>query len=447
MLPMFKHLLYLLLLVPISVLSQDSLFVKLQPKGDFDQISMFKIEGAHQSYVANSKSDDGVFKFQFPEGSTPGMYRLFFDLQNGGFFEVLYNKETIDVTFDPTMPDDTAVFSKSEENKVYQTYIQQISTQQYLLDSLQYAYFNAPLKRHIKEMYTAELQELYQLQDGFEKKADSLMVSHFIKANEKFYSPEIIESLEAYMQSTNEHYFDYVDFSNSTMTHSSFFIDKVIEFVFYMNSAVDSVTDLELKKQVIAIAMEEIGDNFQVKNEIISSLMYAFAQQQNIEMVSFVKEQFYEKLPQEYQDERFVNQINGMIKTAIGGKAPEITWEQDGESKKLSELDVAENYIVVFWSTSCSHCLEEIPKLYNFTENLKEIKVVAVALEEGATEFKNKTKAMKSWINVLGLNKWENEFARSYDINSTPSYFILSKEKRIIAKPEELVDVITYISN
>ena len=443
---MLKHLLFLLVLVPITALSQDSLFVKLNPQGAFDQISMFRINGAHQAYVTNAKSEDGNFKFEFPPDATAGMYRLFFDLQNGLFFEVLYNNETIAVEFDPSMPDDTAVFSSSEENKVYQTYIQQIGAQQYKLDSLQYAYFNAPIKQYIRDEYPKELQKLYELQDGFEKQAVGLMTMDFIKGNEKYYNPEIIESLEAYMLSMNEHFFDYVDFSNDNLTSSSFFIDKVIEYVFYMNSAEDQETDATLKEQVIAIAMDKIGDINKVKNEVISSLIYAFAQQQNIELVSYIEENYYKTQPQEFQDERFLKQIHSMIKIAIGMTAPEITWTENEVEKKLSELSEAEKYVVVFWSTTCSHCLDEIPLFYNYSESLPNVKVIAVALEEDAIGFKNQIKTMPNWINVLGLDKWENEFARSYDINATPSYFVLDSDKKILAKPDTFEDVIDYFS-
>ena len=446
MLPMFRSLLFLLILVPISVLSQDSLFVKLNPQGEFNQISMFRINGAHQAYISNAKSEDGNFKFEFPTDATPGMYRLFFDLQNGQFFEVLYNNETIEVTFDPSMPDDSAVFSQSKENDVYQRYIQEISLQQYTLDSLQYGYFNAPIKQYIKDQYPLELQKLYELQDNFEKEAEGLMVLDFIKGNEKYYSTEVIESLEAYMFSLNEHFFDYIDFTNENLHPSSFFIDKVIEYVFYMNSAEDAETDITLKKQVIAIAMDRIGDNHKVKNEIISSLLYAFTQHQNISLVSYVEENFYLKQEQELQDERFLDQVHSMIQIAVGMTAPEITWTENEVEKKLSELSEAEKYVVVFWSTTCSHCLEEIPLFYNNSESLTNVKVIAVALEEDAIEFKNQIKSMPNWINVLGLDKWENEFARSYDVNATPSYFVLDSDKKILAKPDTFEDVIDYFS-
>ena len=46
---------------------------------------------------------------------------------------------------------------------------------------------------------------------------------------------------------------------------------------------------------------------------------------------------------------------------------------------------------------------------------------------------------------MLGLNKWENKTARTYNIMSTPSYFVLDVNKKIIAKPDALEDVKAFI--
>ena len=88
--------------------------------------------------------------------------------------------------------------------------------------------------------------------------------------------------------------------------------------------------------------------------------------------------------------------------------------------------------MVVFVSTG-SHALED--------DRFGLISTGSHALEDDKFGFDHHTQDFPNWINVLGLNKWENEIARDYDIHSTPSYFVLDKDKKIIAKPEDLVDV------
>ena len=166
-----------------------------------------------------------------------------------------------------------------------------------------------------------------------------------------------------------------------------------------------------------------------------------FACQQEIALVNFIKKEHYEKLPFENKNIQFILQIDEMLRMAIGSSAPEITWEDNDVTLKLSELEGSDYYIITFWSTSCSHCIKEIPELYVFTDEFEGLKVIAVALEETREEFDNMIQTMPNWIHVLGLNKWENKLARSYDINSTPTYFVLDKNKKIIAKPDGLEDL------
>jgi hypothetical protein len=79
-------------------------------------------------------------------------------------------------------------------------------------------------------------------------------------------------------------------------------------------------------------------------------------------------------------------------------------------------------------------------------ENKKNVKVIAFALEDDAFVWESYSKAnLYGWHNVLGLNKWQNKVAKIYQIFSTPSYFILDKNKKIIAKPNEISDVKAFL--
>ena len=116
-------------------------------------------------------------------------------------------------------------------------------------------------------------------------------------------------------------------------------------------------------------------------------------------------------------------------------------------TKKLTQLNVAENYILVFWSSGCSHCLEEIPQLRDFVNTLEKgkVKVVAVGLEDEPYSWKNLTYDFPDFIHVYGEGKWDNEIGDAYGVTSTPTYFILDKDKRILEKPSDFKSLVKYI--
>ena len=68
-------------------------------------------------------------------------------------------------------------------------------------------------------------------------------------------------------------------------------------------------------------------------------------------------------------------------------------------------------------------------------------KVIAFAMETSDKTWLNYHKKMPGWHHVLGLEKWNNKIARDYQINSTPSYFVLGMNKKFIALPQRLEDL------
>lgn len=427
-----------------AVNAQDTINVKLEPNSGYTWMMLYKIKGAKQEYISNTTSETNEFKLEVPEGKEAGMYRLMYDMENGGYFDFLYDNKPISITFNPNLPEETAQFDESDNNKLFQSYLNSILEKQTKLDSVQMVYFGSKDEK-LTKLYTERLQSLNAIQEHFEKESEGNLSNDFIKVTRKYNSPMLLATPNDYLEVIEGHFFDYIDFGNEKLANSSILVDKVIEYVFYINGSDDPETHRALKKKSIEEALSKIGDNTIVKSDVLSSLLYTFAGQEKLQMVDFVKSK-YEELPAAQKDSNFLADIDRMISLALGKVAPEISWEEAGKTKTLASLEGAENYLVTFWSTTCSHCLEEIPELYKLTKDNEKLKVIAIALEEDKFGFEHHTEMMDKWINVLGLNKWENEIARRYEIHSTPSYFVLDKDKKIMAKPEHLKDVIEVLN-
>ena len=48
------------------------------------------------------------------------------------------------------------------------------------------------------------------------------------------------------------------------------------------------------------------------------------------------------------------------------------------------------------------------------------------------------TAGWKGYINILDLDKWESFRAKNYGVTEIPNYFILDKNKVILAKPDDV---------
>lgn len=448
---MFKKILIALLFISVSAQSQHSITGNVSPKNDLvTRVILYQLKGTKQVYVSNSKIENDQFKLEIPQGNEVGMYRLTFSPATFGFIDFLYGEENVSLKFDSSNLSNSVEFLTSEENKIYANYLAETFKAQQKLDSLQIVFFGLKDKKQDEitiDLYKKSLSDYANIQNQYEDKTEGKLANHFIKVTHKYYAPQLFTAPQTYLNSVKKHYFDFVNFEDDLLKNSSFFGEKAIEYVFYLNVSDDAEVQNALYKNAINEVLQKVGSNDEVKSELLTSLIYAFAQYENMVMAGFVLDEFYSKLPENFIDEALVDEMRAKIKLAVGNIAPEITWEENGVQKKLSELSVADKYILVFWSTSCSHCLQEIPKLYEFTNGNTQMHVVAVALEDDNVNFEEFAAKLTTWTHILGLKKWENEFAKEYKINATPTYFILDKDKKIIAKPIHFEDVKAYFEN
>ena len=371
------------------------------------------------------------------------MYRIVYSMDNGKNVDIMYTNKSIEFTFDPENAQQTLNFLNSEVNTTLFDYINESELVQHQLDSLQLNYFklNDVVEKEKLEKLFKEKSSLYaQIVNNFSQKSTSELLSQLIKMKKKYYAPNLLSSPQEYLNSEKSHFFDAFNFSLSEMESSTILAEKVIDYIFYLNVSDDAEVQNKLYKNAVNEVIEKIGNNYNVKSEILSTVLYTFSQMENLELSDFILKE-YTGLPETFVDQSLVTEVNSLLKLAIGKTAPNFTWKEKDKEKNLLDLDVAENYILVFWSTSCSHCLNEIPLLYQYTKDIKDVHVVAVALEKDELGFNHHTLNFVKWTNVLGLGKWENSIAKEYKITATPTYFILDKDKKIIAKPEYFEDV------
>jgi thiol-disulfide isomerase/thioredoxin len=246
------------------------------------------------------------------------------------------------------------------------------------------------------------------------------------------------------MSNVTTTFFDTIDFSDKTLINSTFITNKIIEYVFYVNYSDDQTQQNNLFKKSIDVVLSKIKDP-EYKKDIIVFLITKFESINNLESIDYLLENQYKKLPKSIQDQEFVAQKKKLFAAEIGRIAPDFSWTENGKTLQLSTLNNAENYLLVFWSTDCSHCLTEIPQLYDHLQGNKRLKVIAFAMEKNDLRWKKMKTDLPYWHHVLGLKKWQNETAVTYNINATPNYFVLDKNKKIIGKPVLLEDLKIFL--
>ena len=446
-----KNLFLLLCIASFSLQAQYTIKGELDPAEKYNWVILYKIKGARQVFVKSEtiknttkkingkETQVGQFEFTLPEDAAVGSYRISYKTEGAGFVDFLFNKEHISFTFNPENPQETIQFHASKENQIYQEFTAIVAQEQYKTDSLQIAYLKESSSK-TASLYETQLSKIATLQQEYIEKSEGLLAYHFIKATNRYNSASIAKNSQDYLKSINEHFFDSIDFSNNALYNSTFIIDRITDYVFYMNYSDDAKKQHELYKKAVKTVLSKTK-NQTFEKDILEFLVTQFVNANNIDFSDYLITTYYEKLPTAIQNKDFLNSYNEKTMVSIGRTAPEMIWKKGEQKYTLSTLNDAENYVLVFWSTGCSHCLREIPVLYENTKNLNNTKIVAFSLERNENTWKKYIQKYPNWHHAIGLNKWENPTARTYQIYSTPTYIVLNKDKKIIAKPQTLEEV------
>jgi thiol-disulfide isomerase/thioredoxin len=428
-----------LIFVQVSFLS----FAQHQIKGTIEPFDkeikwamLYQIKDGRQHYIENSKIDNKSFYFKIPSTASSGMYRIVYRLKGESFIDVLYNKEDVTFKFNPDYPEETVVYSESRENTLYQEYLQNILGVQQYLDSIQISYFKTP-KLITANLYQEAYYELRDLQKKYETESKNMLVFNFIKATHRYNSSLIVSIPNIYLKNTQVNFFNNIDFQDGVLVNSSFLIDRTIDYIFNLNYSNDPKTQQNLFKESINKVLS-IPKKTSLQKDLIQIIIQEFVNNEDSEMVEYLLENYYKDLPKEEQSSSYIEETLAKISIFIGAVAPDFAW---GENKKLSTLNTHKNYIVLFWSTSCSHCKSQLPKIDTFLDNFKNIQVIAIALEKDEIEFEKQIVSFPEWEHVLGIGKWKNTIARSYSIEATPTFLLLNSAKEIIALPDSYEDL------
>lgn len=426
---MTQRLLILLLFMPLFSMGQNTISGAFSPAENYKWGLIYKITPTNDRYVTDTKINEGRFSITMDSSMAPGMYRFVYAVPpEKNNFEFIYNgKESIELSFSET---EGLSFTSSEENKAWTNYQTEV----------------IPLNYEIAKRYAVNptdsltIQSLIarqkEAQTRFEKASENLIAGSFIRASRPYMPTSFEKSLD-YFQHNKDTYFDAIDVTDPTLQKSRFLLDQCFYYI-------EDKEDID----TVATFLKDASTEYQ--KSILLNIWQAFVNLDDSEKANYLSRNHLSPLAKELKETALVNMLFTYESLSIGAKAPNFSWKkEDGTNQWFHELTGSEHYILVFWSSSCSHCLKELPKLQKKIQELpkEDYQVVAFGLEDDIYSWKNESLRLPEFLHIPGMGKWQNDVAKVYDISQTPTYFLLDKDKKIIAKPEELEGLVDLIVN
>lgn len=425
-----KKLATILLILPLLAFGQ-SVKGTFSPSEDFTHAFLYEATPEGANYVSHGElNDEGQFEIKIDSSAAPGIYKIVYAIppEENNFDFIYDGKETVAFNFSQ---EHGVEFTESEENKLWASYLKSMD----MVNQTIANYYEKDGKD--KEGFKSVFNVLKETQTNYETSSQGKLVSAFIMANRP-YIPAEYEDFNTYSKNVKNNYFSQIDFSNYILQSSTFLIDRVVSYVFNM---VENPTNDTYKTLIDDVASAINNKDLNIKTYLLEILWQRFVSQENHNVANYITDKHLLDLANQTGNKVLAETISSYKNTSIGTKAPNFEIVSSETTTSLHDLKGSEYYLLVFWSSGCGHCLNELPKVKALVANKSNIKVVAFGLEEEPSKWTQEIKKYPDFIHNIGLGKWDNPIVKTYGVAATPMYFLLSSDKIIMSKPYSFEDL------
>jgi thiol-disulfide isomerase/thioredoxin len=407
------------------------------------------------SCILNEKSE-GVF--QSKDKLTPGIYFVVSPKMSILFDLLVDEKQQFKIIAD-TLDLKNINIQGSKDNELFQSYSKGVNSMYVQLGEIEQNYKNAKTAKDsnsFKEAYIAKDKLIKQKRKLFVEANPNSMMSFLLNTMDMPEAPSIpvvngkADSLYPYRY-VKSHYWDKVMFNDNRLVRTPFFENKVDE---YFKNYISREPDSIINELDYMLTFAKTG------KEIYTFLLFKFTNKYIAPEFMGQDKVFvhlYEKfflagdtvLLNENSKKSLRDRYYSLLSNLLGKAAPVLVLN-DVKDNRFALHNVKANYtFVAFWDPTCGHCKEDIPKLdsiYQASWKNQDIKVLAVNINA------KELTAWKSFISEHHLEGWLNGYQTDEDLNreinekrpttirqlygivKTPTYYLLDKDKKIIAK-------------
>jgi thiol-disulfide isomerase/thioredoxin len=429
----------------------------------------FEIDGMEDRfiYLTQVEGEDLIFIDSIPlkdehgvrniDDLPAGQYYLYLDEINAEGqeqpIELILNHEDIVLKTSSVFPSQEVQFLKSVENNVYHKFKEVFGLIQYKVELIY------PLLKRYPERDNLYIQ-LAENYVNFQKQQHDLIDS-IADEHPELYATKIIRTKrvpvlkaewteQERLEYLKTHFFDPVSFDDPSLIRSSAYTESLIHYLsLYQQRGIDKNKQTELFKQALNVILPKINKDQKVYNFLVNYMIDGF-ERYGLDQVNEYIAGFHEESKCNTDDNEELNaRLQGFLKMSEGKTVPDFSAETIyGESIRLSRLE-NDYVLIVFWASWCPHCMDVMPDLKSWYENERnrDIEVVAFSLDRNEQEWKQAVKKIApGWIDVSELRGWESEVAESFFVYSTPTFFIVDKDLKIISKPASLKELKAMVS-
>jgi peroxiredoxin len=406
-------------------------------------------------------------EYTFPENYAPGMYRVIFGKTTYAKvmneppqqLDFIFNNEDIILETDFEAPEENLLVVLSEENRAWFEFLQREKIIQDKLEELEmevdYYHKKGTGVSNSGNVVTNPVQSadpvtqynnLQRQREEFINEMVTRNTGTFAARLIKMYHEPFLDgnlSKEEHRGKFQKEYFNLLDFTDESLMNSSVYTDKVFQYLTSYNRP--RYTREMLEKEYIKavdVVLANVNENEKVYEFILDYLVHGFEVLKMDKVLNYIADNYSGTTCQTDEKTTLERKLEAQ-KIKAGTTAPDFSLT-DTEGFFVDLADVQkEKTLLLFWASWCPHCNEMIPYIKNWASQQDNLSVVAISLDSSKSEWQNAVEKLgiENWTNLSDLKKWDGEVATKYNVYATPTMFVIDKERKILAKPLTIQDL------
>lgn len=231
---------------------------------------------------------------------------------------------------------------------------------------------------------------------------------------------------------------DDIDFTDTALVASESFQNRMLEQLFHLTESGDMHRFDSLSMATIGNLLEKAKVNMRVYEYILEFMLNGYSNLGREQVVDYLLSypMLFEGEIQVEEGMRLDSITEPYQKVRVGAKAPDFSGITiDGRPYRLYDSK-AEKVIVFFWSTDCEYCHDFLASIRKNLDLKSDFELVTFALAEDESDAIRSVKKMRlDGYHFYDDLRWESKPFLDYHITSTPTVFVLDKDRMIVCKP------------
>ena len=450
---MRQLLLYLALCFTLPLAAQDSYQITVEIDGYNEEILRLANNVLDNQYLVDTayRNDAGAYVFSDDTTSLPrGIYLVVLSPSNNYFQMIVGDDGDQEFTLRTSLDDLSKVTATgSKENTLFYEYLAFLNARGKEAEAstlvLRDSTATDAQRTTAQTRVDAITAKVTAEQDRLVKEHPDAFVAAIIRTNEVAGLPEEInlivdedERMEKGLAWLREHYFDNIDLKDDRLLYTPFLFGKIkyyVDKLFVQHpdtiaGAIDYVLgQMDPQSQMFQYYVVHFTNEAAKSNIVGMDALY-------VHMVENYYESGRAYWTEKGQLAKMIDNADKLRPLLIGKTAPDIRMKRrDGSDVTLHELD--NKYIILyFWQFACGSCKKSTPVMKEFYEKWKDrgVEIFSICTKQNEID--------KCWeyIDEKEIGDWLHatdrymRFYKNYDITSTPTIFVLDRDKKIISK-------------